>query len=105
VAADWLSLLGFGGTFTVSVSGPTNAVALVNSDGGSRRGSKHGCRSNSVPTAERGTAKRGLTARQKYPVKLHNRIGIANRQRIAVQAPGVRLEPHVSGPAKRRVEI
>ena len=40
------------GNFTRYVFERTNGVAPVNSDGEYRRSSKHGCRSNSAPSAE-----------------------------------------------------
>ena len=40
------------GNFTKNVFELTNGVAPVNSDSENRRGSKLGCRSNSVPSAE-----------------------------------------------------
>jgi hypothetical protein len=76
------------GNFTKNVFELTNGIARVNGGCENRRGSKHGCRSNAVPSAERDTAMRSLTVWQEYPVKLHNRIRIANRQAIAEQAPG-----------------
>jgi hypothetical protein len=54
----------------------------VNNGSEKERGLKHCFRNASVQSAERDTAMRSLTASQEYPVKLHDRLRIANRQAI-----------------------
>ena len=78
---------GSAGNFTRNVFERTNGVAPVNSGREKERGSRHGCRNNSVQSAERDTAMRSLTVSQEYPVKLHDRLRIANRQAIEGRAP------------------
>ena len=75
------------GNFTRNVYERTNGVAPVNNGSENRGGSKHGCRNNSVQSAERDTAMGSLTVLQEYTVKLHDRLRLANRQAIEGRAP------------------
>ena len=75
------------GNFTRNVFERTNGVAPVNNGSEKERGLKHGYRNNSVQSAERDTAMRSLTVVQEYPVQLHDRLRIANRQAIEGRAP------------------
>ena len=102
---DGSFLLGFGGTFIRTVSGPINAGASVNSDSESRRGSNGGWTRNVVRIAELDTVIADLMERQMYRVKLHNPAKNAIRQwdeRLVPEFEAARLKRGLTRESRMR---